>query len=88
MMAVFFFIAHEKGFKLHAQPKTGAYSGKNICCQKIGYMLRIARLHHGSAFLPSILKYGIVFTFCLQSVDNKWRFVQLGVKYVNDVLYY
>ena len=26
MMAVFFFIAHEKGFKLHAQPQTGAYS--------------------------------------------------------------
>ena len=23
---VFFFIAHEKGFKFHAQPKTGAYS--------------------------------------------------------------
>ena len=26
MVAVFFFIAHEKGFKFHAQPKTGAYS--------------------------------------------------------------
>ena len=26
MMAVFFFIAHEKGFKFHAQPQTGAYS--------------------------------------------------------------
>ena len=26
MMAVFFFIAHEKGFKFHAQPRTGAYS--------------------------------------------------------------
>ena len=26
MMAVFFFIAHEKGFKSHAQPQTGAYS--------------------------------------------------------------
>ena len=24
-MAVFFFIAHEKGFKFHAQPQTGAY---------------------------------------------------------------
>ena len=26
MMAVFFFTTHEKGFKFHAQPKTGAYS--------------------------------------------------------------
>ena len=26
MMALFFFIAHEKGFKFHAQPQTGAYS--------------------------------------------------------------
>ena len=26
MMAVFFFIAHEKGFKFHVQPQTGAYS--------------------------------------------------------------
>ena len=26
MMAVFFFTAHEKGFKFHAQPQTGAYS--------------------------------------------------------------
>ena len=28
MMAVFYFlfIAHEKGFKFHAQPQTGAYS--------------------------------------------------------------
>ena len=26
MMAVFFFIAHKKGFKFHAQPQTGAYS--------------------------------------------------------------
>ena len=26
IMAVFFFIAHEKGFKFHAQPQTGAYS--------------------------------------------------------------
>ena len=26
MMAVFFFITHEKGFKFHAQPQTGAYS--------------------------------------------------------------
>ena len=26
MMAVFFFIAHENGFKSHAQPQTGAYS--------------------------------------------------------------
>ena len=26
MMAVFFFIAHEKGFKFHAQPQTGASS--------------------------------------------------------------
>ena len=25
-MAMFFFIAHEKGFKFHAQPQTGAYS--------------------------------------------------------------
>ena len=25
-MAVFFFIAHEKGFKFHAQPQSGAYS--------------------------------------------------------------
>ena len=26
MMAVFFFIVHEKGFKFHAQPQSGAYS--------------------------------------------------------------
>ena len=26
MMAVFFFIAHEKGFEFHVQPQTGAYS--------------------------------------------------------------
>ena len=26
MMAAFFFIAHENGFKFHAQPQTGAYS--------------------------------------------------------------
>ena len=26
MMPVFFFIAHEKGLKFHAQPQTGAYS--------------------------------------------------------------
>ena len=26
MMAVFFVIAHEKGFKFHAQPRTGVYS--------------------------------------------------------------
>ena len=26
MMAAFFLIAHEKGFKFHAQPQTGAYS--------------------------------------------------------------
>ena len=26
IMAVFLFIAHEKGFKFHAQPQTGAYS--------------------------------------------------------------
>ena len=26
MMAMFFFIAHEKGFKFHARPQTGAYS--------------------------------------------------------------
>ena len=26
MMAVFLFIAHEKGFKFHAQPQNGAYS--------------------------------------------------------------
>ena len=26
MIAVFLFIAHEKGFKFHAQPQTGAYS--------------------------------------------------------------
>ena len=26
MMAVFFFTAHEHGFKFHAQPHTGAYS--------------------------------------------------------------
>ena len=26
MMAVFFFIAHEKGFKFYAQPQTGSYS--------------------------------------------------------------
>ena len=25
-MALFFFIAHEKGLKFHAQPQTGAYS--------------------------------------------------------------
>ena len=25
-MAVFFFITHEKGFKFHVQPQTGAYS--------------------------------------------------------------
>ena len=25
-MAVFFFTAHEKGFKFHAQPQNGAYS--------------------------------------------------------------
>ena len=25
MMAVFFFIAHEKGLKIHAQSQTGAY---------------------------------------------------------------
>ena len=25
MIAVFFFTAHEKGFKVHAQPQTGAY---------------------------------------------------------------
>ena len=29
MMAVFLFIAHEKGFKFHAQPQTGAYSCLN-----------------------------------------------------------
>ena len=26
MMAVFFFIAHERGLTFHAQPQTGAYS--------------------------------------------------------------
>ena len=26
VMAVFFFIAHEKGFTFHAQPQNGAYS--------------------------------------------------------------
>ena len=26
MLAVFFFIAHEKGFKFHAQPQTDAYT--------------------------------------------------------------
>ena len=26
MMAVFLFIAHEKGFKFHAPPQTGTYS--------------------------------------------------------------
>ena len=26
MMAVFYFTAHEKGFKFYAQPQTGAYS--------------------------------------------------------------
>ena len=26
MMTAFFFIAHEKDFEFHAQPKTGAYS--------------------------------------------------------------
>ena len=26
IMAVFFFTTHEKGFKFHAQPQTGAYS--------------------------------------------------------------
>ena len=30
MMAVFFFIAHEKGFKFHAQPQTGAYSCEHV----------------------------------------------------------
>ena len=26
MMAVIFFIVHEKGFKFHGQPETGTYS--------------------------------------------------------------
>ena len=30
MMAVFFFIAREKGLKFHAQPQTGAYSCSDI----------------------------------------------------------
>ena len=30
MVFVFFFIAHEKGFKFYAQPQTGAYSCYNI----------------------------------------------------------
>ena len=30
MMAVFFFIAHEKGFNFHAQPQTSAYSCYNV----------------------------------------------------------
>ena len=29
MIAVFFFIAHKKGFKFHARPQTGAYKGHN-----------------------------------------------------------
>ena len=34
MMAVFFFTAHKKGFKFHAQPQTGAYSCylSRVCC--------------------------------------------------------
>ena len=30
MMVVFFLIAHEKGFKFHAQPQTGAYSCEHV----------------------------------------------------------
>ena len=33
MMAVFFFIAHEKGFKFHAKPQTGANSCLSLCVE-------------------------------------------------------
>ena len=36
MMAVFFFTAHKKGFKFHAQPQTGAYSCW-LLCRKIRF---------------------------------------------------
>ena len=35
MMAMFFFIAHEKGFQFHAQPQTGAYSCL-VCSSRAG----------------------------------------------------
>ena len=67
-------------------PKLAHILAKTSVARRLGTCYELP--DHGSAFLPSILKYGIVFTFCLQSVDNKLRFVQLGVKYVNDVFYY
>ena len=39
MMAMFFFIAHEKGFTFHAQPQTGAYS----CSRSVEAILGLLR---------------------------------------------
>ena len=43
-MAVFLFIAHEKGFKFLAQPQTGVYS-----CSCLGLGLRLASKDTNSA---------------------------------------
>ena len=43
MMAVFFFIALEKGFKFHAQPQTGAYSSNRFLKNDIS---RLEDLEH------------------------------------------
>ena len=41
MMAVLFFIAHEKGFKFHARPQTGAHS----CSYHQGKFITWIELH-------------------------------------------
>ena len=50
MMAVFFFIAHEKGFEFHARPQTGPYS---CFCLKPHFWRRLngqitSTIHNGS----------------------------------------
>ena len=64
MMAVFYFIAHEKGFKFHAQPKTGAY----FCLRGWGFNCLLYQLYiyiladHVTRPRQSQITFTIVFT--------------------------
>ena len=41
MVAVFFFTAHEKGFKFHVQSQTGAYSFLGLSSANVSLFLNI-----------------------------------------------
>ena len=61
IMDVFFFIAHEKGFKFHAHPQTGTYSCfYRICCSTLKFYFWLVLGMGGRMYSlcrPSLLLY-------------------------------